>query len=378
MRITSKEVSSNMQFHIMRNYNKLSNLQETIATGRRLNRPSDDPVDVVNDMELRSRLSALKQYRRNIDDGLAFMGVTDTALVSMNDLNQRIRELSIQANNGTLTGEERKYIGLEVDQLLRQLISLIDTTYKGEYIFGGTNNHVAPYTIESGTFNATGAPVGGGTESIEHNGTLPAVTNVENILPGSVRVVAGGTTYAENVDYTIDYMNATITRIAGGGMDAVTDYTVTYEWVKHADEANTDEIYREVEEGVNVRINTSADDVFIDRQSSVNVVEEIISLGQALVQDDVASIMGIISNLDIGFENILGAQATNGARMNRFDKTLFRNDNQVNEVTRLHSELEDADLAEIISEFSLLENVYTASLQAGAKVIQQSLVNFLR
>lgn len=378
MRITLRETNSNLQFYLMKNYSKLSNLQEQIATGRRLNKPSDDPVDVTNDLGFREELKAREQYKRNIEDGIAFMGVTDTALVSMNSLMQRIKELGIQSSNDTYSAEERNYINQEVSQLLQQTITLIDSTYKGDYIFGGTNSKTPPYMLEQGTYTSA-ALVGSGTETIEDNSVAPPITTITDILPGSAVVTSGGVTFKEGTDYRIDYVNGTINRLAGGRMDfaAASTYNISFKWIKKADVPNTDSIIREIEKDVTSQINVSADQVFIDAENNTNVVDAIVSFGQALVQNNSNNIRTAITNIDYVFKNILAAQAENGARVNRFDLTQQRADQQIVEVTRLQSNLEDADMAEIVTEFSTLENIYNASLKAGASIIQPSLVNFL-
>jgi flagellar hook-associated protein 3 FlgL len=111
--------------------------------------------------------------------------------------------------------------------------------------------------------------------------------------------------------------------------------------------------------------------------SGTNTIEVLIGLGQALLQDDRPSIESSIDSIDDVFSTLLTAQSKNGARVNRFEFTLDRNEQQSTEATRLLSELEDAEMAETISKFSLTETVYNAALQAASRVIQPSLVNFL-
>ena len=152
---------------------------------------------------------------------------------------------------------------------------------------------------------------------------------------------------------------------------------MTFKWVKNADESNTDAIYREIEQGVTPKINVSADTIFMNRKHNTNMVDTIIGLGQSLVQNDSSGIRNELVNLDYMFESVLSAQAENGSKVNRFELTLGRNEMQVVEVTRLLSELEDADMSKVITEFSMLQNAYSASLKAGARVIQPSLMDFI-
>ena len=74
---------------------------------------------------------------------------------------------------------------------------------------------------------------------------------------------------------------------------------------------------------------------------------------------------------------VLSAQAKNGARINRFDTTLQRNEGQFTYTTELQANLEDAEMTKTITDFMNTQNVYNAALKTAAGVIQQSLVNFL-
>jgi flagellin-like hook-associated protein FlgL len=124
-------------------------LQEQLSTGKRLRKPSDDPVDVANTIKLRAKESQLGQFKRNIKDGLAVMGVGASAMASMNEILHRSRELAVQAANGTYNESDRMYMQQEVDQLFRQMMSVVNTQFKGSYIFNGTNGNVPPYKIVS-------------------------------------------------------------------------------------------------------------------------------------------------------------------------------------------------------------------------------------
>jgi flagellin-like hook-associated protein FlgL len=149
MRITFATVNRNVQRNLSRRYSNMVNLQEQLATGKRLRKASDDPVDVANAMKLRAKEAEFGQYKRNIQDGLALMGVGASAMASMNEILHRARELAVQAANGTYNDSDRLYMQQEVDQLFRQMMSVVNSQFKGSYIFNGTNGNVPPYKIAS-------------------------------------------------------------------------------------------------------------------------------------------------------------------------------------------------------------------------------------
>jgi flagellar hook-associated protein 3 FlgL len=147
MRITYRTINRHMQYVIVNRYNDLAKLQEQLSTGKRLLRPSDQPTDVANDLQLRTKMKQLDQLKRNMEDGLGFMQITDSAMMSMDTILQRLRELAIQASSDTISAKERLYIASEVQQLLRQFVSLTDTMYKGDYVFSGTQTKIMPFPI---------------------------------------------------------------------------------------------------------------------------------------------------------------------------------------------------------------------------------------
>jgi flagellar hook-associated protein 3 FlgL len=411
MRITYGAINRNIQKTLMKRYGDLTKLQEQLSTGKRLLRPSDDPSDVSNDLKLRSKLKQLYQLNRNIDDGLAYMQITDTALMSMDDILQRLRELAIQGSSDTLSANERKFIASEVGQLLRQAISLTNTSFKGDYIFAGTQTKIMPFPVESSqastAANYTNLEMAYYDASATAPGTPVQIYDaftgdaITNIIPGTFNLSVAGTTYFEGTDFTIDYANGTITidptspaaallsadvlngNIAGVPNYSLNGFQITFEYIGVGEDIygnpvnNNGDVLREIENGVVVPINISADELLLDQETGINLLETIINLGQHLLQDNVTGINNTIGDIDISFGTLLAAQAKNGARVNRFDITLDRNESQTIETTRLQSELEDAELADTAMKFSITEMVYNAALQTAAKIIQPSLVNFL-
>jgi flagellar hook-associated protein 3 FlgL len=138
-----------MLYVINDRYGDLANLQNQLSTGKRLQRPSDDPIDVANTLKLQTKSKELTQFKKNINDSLGFMGVAETAMESMNTLLQRVRELAIQAASDTMSASERAYINQETSQLFRQCISLVNTQYKGDYIFKRCQTKIPPYLFET-------------------------------------------------------------------------------------------------------------------------------------------------------------------------------------------------------------------------------------
>ncbi len=108
------------------------------------------------------------------------------------------------------------------------------------------------------------------------------------------------------------------------------------------------------------------------------VMADLDKLIMALDADDVDTVSNMIDVFTNHNNNLLKHRSSIGARVNRLELTLNRSSDNKLSFTQLLSNVQDADIAEVIMEMRNSENIYRASLQTGAKVIQPSLMDFLR
>jgi flagellar hook-associated protein 3 FlgL len=146
-RITQGMMSNQLIRNLNQNMSRLDNLQNQLSTGRKINKPSDDPVGISYSMRYRSELSANDQYQKNVDTAVSWLNNTDTTLTQVGDVLQRVRELSVQAANGTNPDMALNAIKEEVIQLHTQLKDIGNTDFNGKYIFNGEMTDVPPYEL---------------------------------------------------------------------------------------------------------------------------------------------------------------------------------------------------------------------------------------
>lgn len=137
MRVTNHMMIQNMLNDLYNNTSRMSKYQRQLSTGKKISRPSDDPVRVANSLRLRSKLSENEQYRSNVEDATSYLQLTDTALQNINSVYQRVRELAVRGASGSLSAEDQKAIADEITQLREQIGEEANTTYQGKYIFNG-------------------------------------------------------------------------------------------------------------------------------------------------------------------------------------------------------------------------------------------------
>jgi flagellin len=123
---------------------------ERLSTGMRINRASDDAAGLSVSEQLRTQVRGLNMGARNIQDGVALVNVAEGALIEVESMLQRMRELCIQSANDTLTSVERSYIGIEVDNLKEEVDRIVTgTQYNGMRLLNG----VDPWGTTGGTLH---------------------------------------------------------------------------------------------------------------------------------------------------------------------------------------------------------------------------------
>lgn len=138
MRITNKMMTNNALYNINNNKNLMNTLEQQYATGKKILRPSDDPIIAVRALKFRTNLSELNQYyERNIPDAYAWMDVTESALKSVNEIITKMNTYCNQGANDYPTAEDRNSIVTNLQQLKEQLYQEGNTNYAGRYVFSG-------------------------------------------------------------------------------------------------------------------------------------------------------------------------------------------------------------------------------------------------
>lgn len=144
MRVTFNMIANNVLKNLSSNLTRLEKLQNQLSSGKKIIKPSDDPVSTSRLIELKSTLNADKQYSRNIDFLKTELNVADKALQDISSTLTRVKELAVRGANETLSEENRNAIAEEVDQLIDHLIQIGNTNVSGRYIFGGYKTSEAP------------------------------------------------------------------------------------------------------------------------------------------------------------------------------------------------------------------------------------------
>ncbi|WP_107842084.1 flagellar hook-associated protein FlgL [Metasolibacillus meyeri] len=306
MRVTQSMLSSNMLRNLNTSYGKMGKLQEQLYSGKKVNRPSDDPVVAIKGMYYRTELDRTEQYKRNIGEANTWLDATDEALGQVGDILNRVKELVVQAANDTNTEDDRNKMKQEIDQIRNHLKDLANTQIGNKYIFSGTHTDMPLY--ENGVEN-------------------PVLTG------------------AAGVDKEIEI---------------------------------------DVFEAVRININTPGQQLFQNIDSLMGDIAEALETGS--VNNNGTYIGGLLGDLASGSNgtlanvqnSVLEKRADVGARQNRVELMDQRLDLHKVTTTKQMSMNEDTEYAGTITELVTQESIHQAALSVGARIIQQTLVDFMR
>jgi flagellar hook-associated protein 3 FlgL len=295
-RITQSMINTQLVRNLNKNMLRMDNSQNQLATGRKINRPSDDPVGISYSMRYRSELSGNTQYQENVDSAISWLEHADSTGEQVGNLLQRIRVLAVQGANGTNPEIALNSIASEVAQLRDQLIVFGNSQFNGKYLFNGQKTDLEPYSR-----------------------TDPASSVVDE-----------------------------------------------------------GQISFEIGVGVKISVNVTGSAVFGAADDVDNAFKVLDDLHAALIAEDSSGIGQALGNLDSRFNKFLELRADVGAKINRIELAQERlKDIHIN-LKVLQSKTEDADIAELITSLKTDESVYQASLSVGSRIIQPSLLDFLR
>lgn len=187
MRVTGASITNRMLQQVQDSRRALAEVQERTGSGRRINRPSDDPTGTGRVMGLQTDMGLNDQYQRNSSVALSELTVNEASLSSLADVLQRARELAVQASNGSIGASERAHIALEVSQLITQATAIGNTKLSGRFVFAGQETATQPFVPDSAN-HPTAVAYAGDTNNIDREISkgVRVATNISGnrVFPG--------------------------------------------------------------------------------------------------------------------------------------------------------------------------------------------------
>jgi flagellar hook-associated protein 3 FlgL len=187
MRITTSMVQRNILADLNNISSKLTKSQMKAASNKEISRPSDDPFATAQAMALRQSLSANRQQQRNVEDSIGWQDATEQALMDITESVEKAKSLLVQGGSESFDQTSRDAIASELEQIIEGIKQTANTSYRGSYLFAGTETSTRPYPPTSTPYNPADDVYQGNDA-----GWNPAV-------PGIIREIGPGVQMSINV-----------------------------------------------------------------------------------------------------------------------------------------------------------------------------------
>ncbi len=161
-RVTNSMLVSDLIRTLNERMRNLGDIQNQLASGKRVNYASDDPAAAGLILELRNHLRQNSQYQENVENGISWLSNTEQTLQELYDILNQARADAVEGSNEATTPEGMAQLAEEVDAFLENVFSLANSDYNGKTVFGGTNTN-------DPAFIATRDPVSGRITDVQMN-----------------------------------------------------------------------------------------------------------------------------------------------------------------------------------------------------------------
>ena len=322
MRITNASMVRSHLYDTQNNLTNMSKINQQISTGKVINTVSDDPHKAIKIMNINNEIKYTEKYNSNIDETVGWMNTTDGALESTGNLLNEIKETILKVGNGTYSQNEMKSLNADINEKIKQLADTLNSTYGGKYLFGGSSVDDAPIT--------------------------------EN-PDGTVKL-----------EFSKDKNGQTI--------------------------PNTDDLKADISSGINIDYNISVGEILNIKDgngNTVNLLDEINNLStlmnniangdeQTAAKAKETLLNDTKGKIDTLFDHVVNERTSLGVRVSTAEKIKELNDEDILNIQDVLSKTQDTDVVEKFIELKSAEMIYQASIQVGAKLIQPTILDYIR
>jgi flagellar hook-associated protein 3 FlgL len=402
MKVATRTIYDNMITNLFQSADKLQRLNRQVTTGKRINQPSDDPVGAAMALDLRTVLSELEQYKKNIDSVNAHLSATESVLMDINGLLTRAKELAAQMASETYSAADRRAVAVDLQNIAEEIMQLANSQLNGAYLFSGYSTATAAVKNDAAVDFTVGQPVGhqpgAGTVSIDAadtnlaNQSYPAgaylIEITEDTADAAVNVkfrvsTDGGASWASTTyDGAGDVAPADpiVAELDGIALDLASAFsagdrfTIPIHQYGLTSDANSIQVNvgRSTQVKKNVPVTTA-----LEYQGGRTLFDCLDDLRASLINNNTEGIAAILADLDLAQDNLLNQLADVGERLNRMEIREDLNAHLKLQTEQWISEVEDADLIETMADLSNQQVAYQAALQSSAMISRVSLMDYL-
>lgn len=304
MRVTNNGIMSSYLRDIQTNLQNMDKLNEQLNTEKQVNKISDDPLKTVKILNIQNEIENTEKYNYNCDEITGWLDITDESLDRIANLSSDIKT-KLTSISGAFGKDEIAATRSEVNEKIKQIGEILNTTYAGKYILGGQLTDTPPVNT-----------------NVDKNGIVSlSIQNKDN-----------------------DNLNKKLNSAISSGLNI--NYNLTVKDVTGGDEG-----------------------LKLFNQLSVALSGDVV---------DTDEIGKLSTKIDNYMNDILNNRSIVGSRTNTIDKVKETNEQNILSMKGALSSIQDVDMTKQFMHLKEAQMVYTSSLQVGAKLIQGTLLDYLR
>ncbi|MCL1928367.1 MAG: flagellar hook-associated protein 3 [Treponema sp.] len=413
-RISSDMPNTDVQYRLRRQEEGRANIESKLSSNTRIKELRDDPMAAAHATRYSSYLTRLQRYEQNTQFAMEHFDFQDSYLREFNDILQRIRELAVEGSNGIWGADESKYIAIEINELLKELVDIGNRLGPdSKHLWAGDKAFTEPFRLIEGTVEGGGELL---VVGVEYRGA--GASRRTEIGDGSyvtLDIGGGEAFWAEkmNIISRFDATNYRVTQDSAFYVDGVeikltagdTLHTIV---AKINDSAAPVKAYVDPEthglslvgtEAHLIRMEDRADsrvlqDLGIIRQSNNpyapnwhetalvsggSAFDMVIRLRDAFYRHDQEFTGGQgLGGIDLALNNIASRLTLEGSRRERVAMTWQRLGEEINNVTTSLAREHALDYSTAAMDLANMDFAHRAALSVAARVIPPTLLDFLR
>ena len=413
-RISTNIPNDSMQFYLRERQQMMSAMQDQIASQSRIKNLRDDPMAAAHATRYRSYTARLERFSTNIETVRERSRIAEGYVQQATDLLQRTRELAVQGAHGTYAADDLSHMAGEVDQILEQMVELANARGSdGTTIFGGDRTNVLPFQPLMGIRG------GGDTQRITgvtYRGTI----NTQQAEIGensyiTTNLIGNEVFWAENqrIQAQTDVSDMQVDQDGAFSIDGVRidvrEGDNAFSVIQKINEsgapvrARIDPVFSSV-----VIEGTSPHQIWLQDEPGSTVLADLgligapdgrpphnlapsVTVGGGSVFDALITLRDQlragdqeaigsrgIAAIDQALDATIATLGRVGAVASRLDGAFERTEMEIPEVTAQDSRNTDIDLAEAVMNLRALETTHQAALSVSARIMQPTLLDFLR
>ena len=359
MRIADKMAYNQVTANLSKNRTDMSELQNQAATQKRINKPSDDPSASARVLANRTEERGGKQFLKNINVARSFLEFTDQSLSELSETLMRAKELAIQqANDAGGSAETRKTVASEIEQIYSQAVQIGNRKMGDRYIFAGFNTTTPP-------FDTSGEYAG-------DNGDM----NVQINKDAFVAMNVSGDKIFFGKGLGDDGQIRTTGKVPRDTMQLQNHKQKDLQQKMDVEQGNQGPV------PLRAPASTSGQGSVMSVTDSdtrgVNILKALKDFEIGLRTNDKTQIQMAIDDMDSSLSQVINVRAQVGSRVTSLNSAYDSLQKSIVDAKTNASLLEDADLFETVSEMNKTDSTLKATLETSGKVMNMSLLDFLR